>query len=790
MSGRRLPGALVPALGFAGIIAIGGLVTCFSGLAEFTTGLIVALAVTGFALAWPLKGRSLSLWPILGAFGVFLVFGAPVIFSGEAGFAGYIKLDDTSTWLAFTDHVLAYGHSTSGLAPSSYEATVQINLSAGYPLGAFIPLAVGHELTGTDAAWLFQPYMALMAALMSLVFFDLLRRVIPGVGARSALVFIAAQPALLVGYAHWGGIKEVATALLVALLAAATTPLARPGTSRSLRGLTPAPIVAGAALVGVMGAGGAPWLLAIALAAVALMAVAAWRARPSAGLVRIYVARSLTVAGGVALIGLPTVFAAGGFFSPDQGPLTSGGELGNLIEALEPAQYAGPWPVGDFRLSPDSGLVSAILIIATALAWGFGVLAAVRDRAAALLVFAFGTGLGSLIVFAVGSPWIQGKALATGTASFLIMALAGIGWLLSGGVDRGDRSDRTGAGRLKALGAFLLIVPVGVLVSNALAYHESWLTPRAQLAELEEIGDRFAGQGPALMTEYQPYGVRHFLRLADAEGASELRRRAIPRRDGSEPEKGAWTDTDALALTPDREGLFTYPTLVLRRNPLQSRPPSPYNLVERGEYYDVWQRPPGFDPAGLVAHVSFGDDLDPGVVPRCAVIEELGRRAGSGGTVIAAPRDPNAVATLDSFPGDWVSDPGAGTLTPFSDGSATGTVEVPAPGRYSVYVGGSARGRIEVSIGGILAGSARNRLNNNAQYIELGDLDLEPGAKLVVLSYERGGPLRPGTGAYPFGLGPVILSPSPPDGELVEVPAAEATRLCGARLDWAEAFRS
>ena len=69
----------------------------------------------------------------------------------------------------------------------------------------------------------------------------------------------------------------------------------------------------------------------------------------------------------------------------------------------------------------------------------------------------------------------------------------------------------------------MVAIAGGVLWSNALAYGNVWLAPRNQLAELETIGQRFAGDGPALMTEYQPHGVRHFLRNLDAEGASELR---------------------------------------------------------------------------------------------------------------------------------------------------------------------------------------------------------------------------------------------------------------------------
>src|SRR5204863_9778305 len=112
----------------------------------------------------------------------------------------------------------------------------------------------------------------------------------------------------------------------------------------------------------------------------------------------------------------------------------------------------------------------------------------------------------------------------------------------------------------------LAAVGVGVLWSNALAYRDLNLAPRDQLAELESIGHRIAGQGPTLMTEYEPYGVRHFLRDAAPEGASELRRPVVPQRGGGTLHKGMTADTDRFQL----DGLLTYRTLVLRRSPFQS----------------------------------------------------------------------------------------------------------------------------------------------------------------------------------------------------------------------------
>jgi len=111
------------------------------------------------------------------------------------------------------------------------------------------------------------------------------------------------------------------------------------------------------------------------------------------------------------------------------------------------------------------------------------------------------------------------------------------------------------------------VVAGAVLWSNVLQYHDVWLGPRDQLAELSEIGERFAGQGPALQTEYQPYGVRHFLRKLDAEGASELRVRPVALRDGRLLEKGGYANLDEFA----DDAVRVYRTLVLRRSPTESR---------------------------------------------------------------------------------------------------------------------------------------------------------------------------------------------------------------------------
>ena len=500
----RLPGALLPAVGFAVIVVAGQFLTLVESTAGLTTPLVVVIALAGLGLAT--IGRRPSRPPVYLVAGlavVFAVYAAPIVLSGEATLAGYIKLDDTATWLAFTDQVMANGRDLDGLAPSSYEATLQINIGDGYPVGVFIPLGVGSELVAEDPAWLIQPYMATLAVLLALAAWSLVGDVVRSPSIRAALMVVAAQPALLFGYYLWGGVKELAAAALIATTAAlAGFALARPAEFGRLVPLA----VSTAAVVGVLSGGGAFWLVPILVVAL----VGFGREIPP----RRLAARAGGFALGVGLLALPVIIP-GGLLPPTSSPLGDDSALGNLFEPLDPLQASGIWPAGDFRLDTVGDWLSYPLI---ALALGLaavGVAWAWRRQAHGLLCAIAGAGVGCTALLVFGSPWVDGKALATAAPIVLLAALVGAVGL--GTITR----PWTGV-------ALAVLVAAGVIWSSVLAYRDVSLAPRDQLAELEEIGAEIAGSGPTLMTDYSPYGVRHFLRGADPEAVSELRRREIP----------------------------------------------------------------------------------------------------------------------------------------------------------------------------------------------------------------------------------------------------------------------
>jgi hypothetical protein len=744
-----LPSSLLLPLGSAALIAILSLAAMLPR-PSVVVPLVAALAAFGVVR----RARRLDGWALGAGGAVFVCFGVPVLASGTPTFAGYVKLDDTATFLALVDRALDHGRTLAGLPPSSYEATLDVNLAHGYPLGAVLPLGIGHDLVRADVAWLYQPWLSWNAAMLALCLYRLASPLVGRRPLRAAVAAFAAQPALLYGFALWGGVKELVAAALVATAFALAAELVRPA---RVGGLVPV-AVAAAALLDAVSVAGAVWLVPLVLPL-----TRALRTRP----------RAIAVAAvTAAVLALPALVAVSEFLrGSNRATLTDGSELGNLIRPLRFVQILGVWPTGDFRVDPGPRLVTDVLIVVAVALVLAGVAFAVARGALGLVLAVAGALVGAIVFVALGAPWVGGKALAIGSPLLLLAAAVGtVGMVAS----RRALPRRVAAPAVAAGSVAAIALVAGVAWSNGLAYHDANLAPYSQLAELGRIGTRFAGDGPALMTEYQPYGVRHFLRRLDPEGVSELRRRPVALRDGRTAAKGEYVDVDAIRL-PD---LMAYRTLVLRRSPAASRPPAPYRLAWEGRWYDVWERDAG---ATIAVHRPLGDAIEPGAPAPCPLVAGL----ASASRIAGYTRPVNLAWPLDRgrLPGGWSALQG-GAVLPTRSGTLSLDIAVPRSTRYRLWLGGSIRGRLSVAVNASSVGTVSHQLQNAGQWLDVGTADIPAGTQRVSIAVALPS-LSPGTGGGGFPLGPLLLQPTSPS-RLLESAAPRA--LCGRNLDWVEAL--
>lgn len=226
VAGARLPGQLLPALGLA---ALGALLTLSSNVApDFGLPIVVAGAAAGLGLCAVGSGpRSEGLTslrpsgPLLAvAAGAFALYAAPVVLSGAPNVSGYLRLDDTTTFLALGDWVFEHGRSTTGLPPSTYETSLTLYLASGYPVGSMLPLVAVGRLSGQELMYLWMPFMAVLGTLLALAIELIIRPLAADARVRIPVSVLASASALLFGYVLWGGIKEVWTAALATLVAA------------------------------------------------------------------------------------------------------------------------------------------------------------------------------------------------------------------------------------------------------------------------------------------------------------------------------------------------------------------------------------------------------------------------------------------------------------------------------------------------------------------------------------------------------------------------------------------
>ncbi len=184
-------------------------------------------------------------------------------------------------------------------------------------MGSLMPLGVGHTLLSTDTAWLWQPYLCFLAAMVAIGVYALAAPLVRTRWPRAVAAATAASAALLYGYVLWGGIKELSEAFLLILVSALLPVFLRaPGICSAL------PLaIAAAATVGVQSAAGAAWLAVPAVIA----AVVLWRRRDRRE--SAWAAGALVVF--ALVLAIPTLSAATMWFG-HTGAFTSSSEYGNL----------------------------------------------------------------------------------------------------------------------------------------------------------------------------------------------------------------------------------------------------------------------------------------------------------------------------------------------------------------------------------------------------------------------------------------------------------------------------
>jgi hypothetical protein len=768
-SAVRLPGPLLPPLGFAALIGLTQLGTQLTATARLTAPVVVVLALAGLWLGrtrLPALRTRGALVAALVAVATFTSFAAPVLFSGHVGWTSY-GVDTTPPihWLG-ADQLANHGRDFGNTARSSSANITAGYFNASYPSGGNSALGVTQQLTGVSVPWLFQPFLAFSCAMLGLVLFWIIRQVLPSRWLAALTAFIAAQPALLYAFFLQGQMKEVLAALLVPLVAATVVVYGRTLTAGPRAAIPLA--VAGAAGMGATGVGFGAWLGPGALLAVIVAIRTFWRSDRKQVL-----AHAAVFVVAVVVLAVPAVAGMRVYFQSVSNLISQEVPLGSLLTPLSTLHTAGIWWSEDYRVGPTHNLGINFAAIG---AVGFGILLstewAIRRRHWPLLVFAIVTVPGALLLARQGTPWIDVKAMIL--AAPLVLTLGLLGGL-------GALRDTPARFAGYALSG---VIALGVLYSTALMYHGTQMSPSARYQELERIAERFSGQGPTLRPDFDDYAL-FFARQMDPVSTGDPRPAVtVELANGQLPGYGLSVRLDQIQAS----FVEKYPLLVLQRSPFESRPPANYQLAYSGRYYEVWRRGPGT----VLAHVGVGSTWDATAPVSCTDVRRLARQARSTGATLAVAEGP-AVETVPvtnlPVPRGWTvlpNDPAVfGTV---GQGTLKTSLSVPSSGMYQLWLGGTFTRAVDVSVDGRPVGTLKNDIKYSGLAQSVGDVRLSAGPHQLTIA-RGGGSLAPGNGAG-GGIGPAALTA----GTRLERPVRrldpdDYRQACKRPVDWVEVVR-
>jgi hypothetical protein len=776
-SGAALSLALLIPVGAAGLIALSQLSTFVYPLAPATPYLMIAVALAGLGLG---RRRALAhfralrahLWAIVVALLAYALALAPVLAAGRPSFSSYMALADSAVHVVGADFLIRHGQHFAHLdLRNSYGQFLNSYYNASYPSGADTLFGGSALLLGLPLIWAFQPFNAFMLASAAGPAWLIARRA--GLtGAWAALAALAAVlPALVYAYELLGSVKEITVLPLILSLGVLVAQHRSWLTGGAARVLPFAILVAGG--VSALGIAFGVWALVAALVPALVLA----RGSGGGGGERVLEAARLAGVGlGVlALAALPTWSRLGGSVTVAQS-IAATSNPGNLHSPLRASQALGVWLGGSYKLAPHGlalSLTQALIGLALAAAL-LGVWQLLRTRSLALAGWFALSLLAWLAIATSASTWAGAKALMLTSPVVVLLAWSGVAAL---------RSLPLRALSWGLAAAVALALAGGALVSDALQYRSANLAPTARYDELASLGERFAGQGPTLFTDFDEYSLYELRRL-DVGGPDFV----YP-----PPALAALAGGYGEPVRLDRASptaLAAYRLIVTRRDPAAARPPAAYALVWQGAYYQVWRRRPGAGPA--LRHLALGGGSASAQCHRIDLLAALAaRRPGLAATRLLAAEEPLLVRVRPSgarHPRDWGRERGA--LVMNHKGTLSATLRVPFAGRWKLWLRGQLMPAVTLGLDGRAIARIGGELSGNSLVMNVAPpiaLRLSAGRHRLTLT--RDAPtLAPGDGGAAV-IEEILLVPAGARQTLRAVPSRRWRSLCGRVYAWVELAR-
>jgi hypothetical protein len=765
-SGGILPGALLVPVGLGGLVAIAELFAWQSATGSLTPFALLLCGVAGYALGFVrLRRARPDWWLVAAALGAYVALCAPVLLSGHVTMAGYLLDTTVGFHLLGSDYLLDHGRVFDQLPVSTYRTTLEAYFGTQYPSGGHTLLGGAGRLVGVDRIWLYQPFLSLLLASCVPTLYYLAREATLPRFLAAAGSMLAATPALVYAYAQMGALKEVTALPFVLLLGASLVLLPRLLALGPRGALVPA--VVGAAGIGAIGLAFLPWLGMAALAGLVLLLV---ESRDRRALWKPLFGWTAVLAVAVVLLALPTFGPLSDSLQLTKSFSTSNvaavNDPGNLLRPLKKEQMLGVWLTGSHRVDPATRFQETYLLIGVGLiAALLGLLFIVRNRRWTLVAWVVVMAVVWAVLTKRGVTWTDAKLLVITSPVVVLLAVFGVESLWR-------------AGRRIEGGVVGVALAVGILASNAFTYHDTNLLPNQRYEELMSIGERFGSDEAALLPEFDEIALYALQDLPpDGPGFSYKNPQLGLLADGTPAAYGMSYDLDQLPP----QAVESYETIVARRRPNASRPPSSFERIFSGRFYDVWRNRRDRE---ILAHVPAGSGLQAAGRANCGDVHRAASDADPGSTVSYLPRRRlpvvNPVKAKRSF-GWSETTGGVGLYTP---GQLTANVRVARGGRYRIWLKGEFGRELRVYINGRRVGQVAYETGNDGNYGSPIDATLEPGRNRLMIE-RGGGSLRPGDN-MPGALRAIIFEPLGLRTELRSVDLGDWREACRSTVDWVE----